>query len=161
MFNTISKRCLLCLRLVSRGASLLWSGFFRGGVDRDCVCAPHSCSSATVVAPRKHSERASDGASPCCCDTPACVLRRLLCGAPSRVWVPVPQDDGGNVTSKLVPLRSSQEAFSARCVSCVNKTQRVHTNLIKRPMSAASPSAQSVPLNLSRISQISSSHSLT
>lgn len=34
MFNTISKRCLLCLRLVSYGASLLWSGFIRGGVDR-------------------------------------------------------------------------------------------------------------------------------
>lgn len=39
MFNTISKQCLLCLRLVSYGASLLWSGFIRGGVARLCLCA--------------------------------------------------------------------------------------------------------------------------
>lgn len=39
MFNTISKHCLLCLRLVSFRGSLLWSGFIRGGVGRLCLCA--------------------------------------------------------------------------------------------------------------------------
>lgn len=39
MFNTISKHCLLCLRLVSDGAPLLQSGFIRGGVDWLCLCA--------------------------------------------------------------------------------------------------------------------------
>ena len=39
MFNTISKHCLLSLRLVSDGASLLWSGFIRSGVGRLCLCA--------------------------------------------------------------------------------------------------------------------------
>lgn len=42
MFNTISKQCLLCLRLVSCGVSLLQSGFIWDGVDLT-VCVPHSC----------------------------------------------------------------------------------------------------------------------
>lgn len=42
MFNTISKLCLLSLRLVSYRGSLLWSGVRRRG-SGGRRCLPHSC----------------------------------------------------------------------------------------------------------------------
>ncbi len=59
MFNTISKRCLLCLRLVSYGASMLWSAFIRGGVGPLCLRASQLLF-ATVVTPLKHRVRVLD-----------------------------------------------------------------------------------------------------
>lgn len=43
MFNTISKRCLLCLRLVSYGGFVVMVWLYQGRC-RLAVCVPHSCS---------------------------------------------------------------------------------------------------------------------
>lgn len=52
MFNTISKACLLCLRLVRRGASLLQSGVSGAAADPCCLCA-----SQTLLMLRGSAER--------------------------------------------------------------------------------------------------------
>lgn len=69
---------------VGCGASLLWSGFIRRGVERLCY-ACLTAARATVVAPRKRHECAlADGASGVArCELP-------VVPSPSRVWFVIP-----------------------------------------------------------------------
>lgn len=105
MFNTISKQCLLCLRLVSCGGSLLQSGFVRDGVD----CVPLSCFCCW-----KHYE------SVCVCvgggvSVLFCILKKMcVCMCAYSVWAaPAPPEITEEMPPPRSPHRTSQEdAFS-------------------------------------------------
>lgn len=116
MFNTISKRCLLCLRLVSYGASLLWSGFIRRRRRPTFrLCASHGRFRYRCCSP----EAPRMWMKVCLC----CVLKQYTCVCIRLVRCSlkrflVPQDDRGSVTSSLfhrVPC-SSHETSQQRCI---------------------------------------------
>lgn len=158
MFNTISKHCLLCLRLASYGASMLWSAFIRGGVGWLCLCASQLLF-ATVVVPLKHRVRVLDEVCLCLLYTGAVTIHMGAHSATSHVQLP--QESGF-----LSPIRWERKRHlqltQVSFVVPANRLRKIHFlykgkvcsfKLNKEVMSTTFPPSTLSQLNLTKIPQ--------